>query len=94
MTYRANHQWRNLTYGYELSPAERAEFDYIAADDFDSHDFLRYLGRVYDVSEFVSAPADMVADGWHGYSADSYFSGVAIKLSRDLDSAQVATYYT
>ena len=89
MKYITNHQWRNLTYGYELTDAERKDFDYVKANEFNSHDFLRYRGRIFDVSEFIHA--EMMSD-WDGYHADSYFSGVVIKLSEDGERCKVATY--
>ena len=84
--YITNHHWRNLTYGYELTQAERANFDYIEDEEFDMHNFLRYRGRVYDVDEFMRTddPA------WDGFLGDSFFSGIAIKLSEDGEHAQVA----
>ena len=75
-----NNHWRNLEYGYQLSESERAEFDYL--DDIDSADFIRYKGHVYYLGEFLHAPEPLAAD-WDGYTADSFFSGVVIKLSRD-----------
>lgn len=83
-----NNQWRNLTYGYELTAKERADFDYIDADDFDSHDFLRYKGQTYDVSEFELSNVK----GWDGMHADSFFSGIVIKLSDDGEQVKVGLY--
>ena len=72
-----NNRPRNLIYGCELTAKERADFDYISAEEFDSHAFLRYCGRVYDFSEFVRAPASFAP--WDGWTNDTYFSGVLIK---------------
>jgi len=68
---------RQLIYGYELSPDEKHEFDYIA--DIEEHDFFRYRGFVYDPSEFMSAGRIDELKGWDGYSSDSYFSGTVIR---------------
>jgi hypothetical protein len=75
MEIRTNHQYRNLIFGYELTAKEREDFDYIDADDFDSHDFLRYRGNLYDVHEFECSNVD----GWDGQFCDSFFSAILIK---------------
>ena len=86
MEIRTNHHWRNLEYGYQLSPSERADFDYIDPEDFDSHDFLRYRGRVYDVGEFERS----TVPGWDGMHVDSFFSAILIRFEpSDMDRVQV-----
>lgn len=92
MEIKTNNQERNLIYGYELSAKERAEFDCIAPEDFDAHNFVRYRGRVYDVSEFMRCGESLA--GWHGYASDSYFSGVVIRLSPDGERAVMGTYFS
>lgn len=94
-----NWQWRTPIYGYELTTKERKEFDYISDDDIGSHDFLRYRGNVYDLSEFMridtmckdpNRPSFM--QNWHGYTSDSFFSGVLIKWNKECDQVMIATY--
>ena len=89
MTLITDHKWRNLEYGYQLKPKERADFDYIDADDFDLHDFLRYRGVVYDVGEFEVTNVK----GWDGQHVDSYFSAVLIRFGGgDHDRVQVGLW--
>ena len=85
MDIRTNHQPRNLTDAYELSAKERAEFDYLdwAAIDAgeDSATFVRYLGRLYDVGEFLRS--DGFGEFWHGADTDTFFSATLIHLCAD-----------
>jgi len=86
---------RNLLYGYELTEAEKADFDYI--DDIDSHDFFRYRGIVYDPSEFMAwdmPTKEEIAHylDWHGFRSDSYFSGVVIRYTDDMEQVVCGTY--
>ena len=69
---------RLLLYGYELTPEQKSDFDYI--DDIDSHPFVIFKGNVYDIGEFMRTPShNSPFTEWHGYRSDSYFSGVLIK---------------
>lgn len=78
---------------YELSPDERAEFDYLDWDAIekgeDSASFFRYKGRLYDLGEFMivretqMAREDDTLRGWDGYSADSFFSGLLVRYPRE-----------
>lgn len=82
---------RQLIFGYELSDKEKSDFDYL--DNIDDHNFVKYKGFIYDVSEFISTyNMDSLKD-WDGYSSDSYFSGVLIKII-DSDYALMARYYS
>lgn len=91
-----NHHWNNFLYGYELPESARADFDYIDAAEFDSHNFIRYRGYFYDPAEFMRVPVAYQGaaefQDWHGYHADSYFSGVLIRISDDGEQYQIATY--
>lgn len=96
---RTNNVPRDVINAWELTPAERAEFDYLdweAIDDGrDSCDFVRYRGQLYDLSEFsrIIPPgserchpmecAEPAFQGWDGYASDSYFSGILIRWARD-----------
>lgn len=84
-----NNQPRQLIYGYELTEKQKQDFDYL--DDIDSQDFVRYKGNIYDVSEFMSTyNMDSLKD-WDGYTSDSYFSGVLIKII-DSDTVIIGRY--
>ena len=78
----------------ELTEAERAEFDYLnwtALDaGRDSASFFRRTfpdGTVstYDLGGFMRASGELLALGWHGCAADSFFSGIAVRIDPDGD---------
>lgn len=99
LTIKTNHHWRAPVYGYELTAAERADFDYIDFDSDDGacHDFMRYRGCTYDLSEFMRIPQSFEHEWskmmtWHGYQSDSFFSGIVIRWSDDFEEIQVGTY--
>ena len=86
-----NNQPRQLIYGYELTDKEKSNFDYL--DDIDNHNFVKYKGFIYDVSEFMSTYNMESLKDWDGYSSDSYFSGVLINII-DSDYVLMARYYS
>lgn len=83
---------------YELTEAEKAEFDWI---DFEVEDenytFFRYRGQAYCLSEFMRIekyhPNPEFAE-WHGYMSDTFFSGIVIKFTADYDQIIVGHYYS
>lgn len=96
---RTNNVPRDIINAWELTPAERAEFDHLdweAIDDGrDSRDFFRYRGQLYDLGEFsrIIPPGSerrhptecdsRQLHGWDGYQSDSFFSGLLIRWERD-----------
>ena len=92
-----NHE-RSFLYRSDV-PADilESQFDYLDADTFDG--FIQYRGHWYHTSCFMrfgypfnQMPLWTHEQGWHGYSSDSFFSGVLIKLSDDGETYQIATY--
>lgn len=69
----------------------------ILASDFDWTDetdgFLRYHGTWYHRSQFMRfgypGPFGQTVDGWHGYHADGFSSGVVIKVHDDGERYQI-----
>jgi len=99
----SNYQWRNFLYGHELPASVRGDFDYMNDEEFYSHNFIKYKGHYYDVSEFMLYKhecSDEVKNQdhskwqWQGYQSDSYFSGVLIRYSDDCEQYQIATYFS
>lgn len=84
---------RDLIDAAELSPKERAEFDYLPWEDIDagiaSATFLRYRGPLYDLGEFMRSDA---FPSWDGYASDSYFSGIVVRLVDNGERCIVGRY--
>jgi hypothetical protein len=88
---------RPIVNAWELSDADRAEFDYLDWPAIErgegSAEFFRYKGTLYDLGEFsrVIAPdsvrhhpmecAASEFQGWDGYQGDSFFSGLLIRYA-------------
>lgn len=91
LTIKTNNVPRLVIDAYELSPAERAEFDYIDWTAIDrgeaSASFFRYRGELYDLGEFLvwDNPASPTRDQWDGFRSDSFFSGLVVRYCADLD---------
>lgn len=91
MKVKTNNQFRPLLSGVDLTNEERKEFNYL--DDIDSGRFFKYRGQVYDLGEFLRTSANGELSTWDGYSSDSAFSGVVVKVSSDCEYVKVGSYY-
>jgi hypothetical protein len=95
LTVTTNHVPRDVLEGYELTTAERADFDYIdwqaVADGVDSAHFVRYRGKLHDLGQFVAwdNPASPTRDGWDGFRPDSFYSGLVIRYVDDFERVVV-----
>ena len=101
MNITTNHVPRATIDAWELTDAERAEFDYIdwpaVEAGSDSATFFRYKGHLYDTGDFmtthgIGAPETFAP--WDGYQSDSFFSGLLIRYTDDNESVIVGTYYS
>lgn len=90
LTIKTNSQWRPIIYGYELTEKERKEFDWIS--DIDNASFFKYKGTVYSLDDFIVCESEEFK-GWDGVYNETYFSGVAIKLSKGGEYVKAARYY-
>jgi hypothetical protein len=93
-----NHE-RLIVDAYELAAGERAEFDYLDWDAIDkgedSASFIRYHGVTYDLGEFQTThgmPEFSPRVAWDGYLSDSFFSGIVVRYSDDMDHVVVGTF--
>tara|TARA_R100001082_G_C4345744_1_gene152204 strand:+ start:179 stop:502 length:324 start_codon:yes stop_codon:yes gene_type:complete len=99
-----NHQPRPFLTRWDVPESVLAsDFDWLDPEEPGS--FFCYRGRWYELSEF-RGPLDLsnlhafsdetateLADNeWDGAAADSYFSGVVIRLSDDGEEVTVGTY--
>ena len=90
---------------WELTPAERAEFDYLDWDAIeagsDSASFFRYRGQLYDLGEFsadygITKGAGLPAhlSKWDGYQSDTFFSATVVRYVEDNDYVVVGRVYS
>lgn len=100
MKIKTNNVPRHLVYVYELTEKEVADFDYLSPEELNEREFVRYKGRVYDLGEFMRIDKTVAPhpqregwEGWHGYSSDSFFSGVLVRFSDDGESVVMGTYF-
>lgn len=98
LTIITNHIPRLLIDAYDLTAAERADFDYIDWPAIDAGEasatFFRYRAQLYDVSELMLASGVGIA-GWDGYHAHGFSSGVIVRhVPDDDDRIIVGRYYS
>lgn len=85
LVVRTNHHVRDVLQAWDLTPAEREEFDYLdwkaLEEGTDSATFVRYLGSTYDLGDTEGlAPGDLRVQGWDTYLTDSFWSGVLFRF--------------
>lgn len=97
LVIRTNNQPRPVIRWPDLTPKEAREFYYLNSETRrDGAEFFRYCGHVFDIGEFMATDGRYAPDPfirWHGYFADSYFSGVLLRYTADLEEVVVATYF-
>ena len=77
---------------YDLTEKEKFEFDY---DNAEESSFFRYKKWVYTLDDFMRLDKNSpLSKNWHGYSSDSFFSGILIELNHSNDGVKVATYFS
>ena len=93
VTVITDRKWKQFKYRSDVPAKVLADrFDWL--DDEIEDGFFCYRGYWHHTSEFMSVTGMVDLAGWHGYSSDSYFSGVLIKLSRDGEEYMVGRYYS
>lgn len=96
---KTNNVPRPVIDAYELSAAERQEFDYFDWDAVErgelSPTFFRFKGELYDLGEFMvwDNPASPTRGHWDGYRSDSFFSGLVVRYCEDYEWVVVGTFY-
>lgn len=91
LTIVTNHHRREVIDAWDLTPAEREEFDYLdwAAIERgeESASFFRYGGDLHDLGEFTTSYGILasgglpeVMAGWDAYRSDSAFSAMVVRL--------------
>lgn len=95
-----NHVPRDLIDGYELTPKEREQFDYLNWEAIDagtdSATFFRYKGELTCLDQVVRVePGGELTDlGWDGCVGWSFSSGLVFRYARGTDFEQcIIGYY-
>lgn len=74
---------RPVVNGWETTPAERAELDYVdwaaVEEGNDSFTGFRYRGNLYDLSEFQPTSPHGLFKNWDGVQTSSAFDAVVIR---------------
>jgi hypothetical protein len=99
LTIITNNVPRDITDAWELTAAERADFDYLNWDAIDagsdSASFIRYRGELVDLGEFMAwdNPASPTRGHWDGVRSDSFFSGLVVRYCDDHERIVVGRYF-
>ena len=85
-----NNHWRQFLYRNDVpDPTLQSDFDW--TDELDG--FIKYRDKYYHLLEFVRISSNApFPKKYNGYSSDSFFSGILIKLSDDGEYYKIATY--
>lgn len=94
MKITTNNVPRDIMNSWDLTPAEREEFDFIDWDAAeagnDNPEFFRYKGDLHYLGDFQrwsegpnggSMPEELLR--WDGYSSDSFHSGLLVRYAGD-----------
>lgn len=101
VTIITNNVPRDIIDAWELTPDERAQFDYLAWDAIeageDSASFFRYKGELYDLGDIPAVDrrpnVGSAFQGWDGIASDSFFSGILVRYCNDHESVIVGRFY-
>jgi hypothetical protein len=72
-----------------------------ADHDFENEEssFFEYRGQWYDLADFpafgtmwVPCPQSLLLKRWHALAADSFFSGIVLRLSPDCETVSAGLY--
>jgi hypothetical protein len=85
----SNNQERPVIDWHDLTPKQQSEFNYDSAEE---SQFVIYKNWPYDVAEFMAVRHNDELSAWHGYSSDSFFSGVLIKFAPDCETVIMGRY--
>jgi len=84
LTIKTNNVPRDIVYGFELTEVQRIDFDYMTPEEIDESQFVKYLGYVHALNEFMttrSLPEFSPLARWDGYKSDSFFSGQVLRYT-------------
>ncbi len=94
MKIKCNNKPRHIIGHWELTEKEQSQFDYLPDGE---GSFFRYKNIIYDMGEFIRIAPHPQRPNWEKfdcYLSETFFSGVLVKVSEDLESVIVASYYS
>ena len=101
VTLITNYHWRSPLYWWELTSAQQVwvqrEHDWLSSSDtssFEEETYIPFKGWIHTLSEFMWIGKNMPEwmQEWHGYTNDTYFSGLVIRYDDDNEFVQIATF--
>ena len=97
LTIKTNNVPREMLMLFQLDEKDqkivRKNYDYFTEEELNEQSFFNYKGFWYCLSDFLRLENSEDLKGWDGYSSDSYFSGVLVKLVQE-ESVIVGRYYS
>ena len=69
------------------------DFGHLDADE-SCGEFIQYRRQWYHLSDFLRTSGQLADMGYQGVVADSYYSGVALRVSNDGETYKIATILT
>ncbi len=93
ITIKTDHKWKNFLYRYDVpNKVLNDQFSHLSEDDANDG-FICYHGHYYHLYDFMRYDGkDPVMGAYDGYASDGYFSGVLLKVSRDGEQYQIASF--
>ena len=83
----SNFQARPLMYASDLPEKVQEDLGIRAEND---GDYFKYKGEYYDLADFLAC--DSFDGYWHGSFAQSFFSGILVRLTDDNEGVIVGTW--
>lgn len=90
LTIRTNNVPREMEPAILIPANAQKDFDYLSEDERMESRIVQYKGIYYDVYDFASVNQTDLK-GWDGVHADSYYSGVLVRMV-DATSVVMGTY--
>lgn len=90
--YTNNHE-RQFLYGHQVPESILSDYSHLDESEKDDG-WIHYRAAWYHVSDFmrVESHAPGWLREWDGYTNDSFFSGVVIKLASDMGTYRIGTF--
>ena len=86
----SNKQPRLIIDGYQLTTAERREFDYLSDNEINEATFFRFKGQLYDLGEVMRYDDEY----WHGTIGMSAFHAILVHICKDNDCVVIGQSFS